>query len=348
MNRSVALAVAVLVSSLSPGLARAEWHVWTTTRTERVLRAAPAGVDMTVRLAAARGEWESFQILMRCDVPVGGVNVVPGDLTGPGGAVLKAADARLFRQHQFEITVPTYRNETFQPGWYPDALIPFRHPVTGKPLSGAQGFTAVPFDLPKPTRRTGSGSTCTPRPDAKPGDVPGRLSGDGLRREPGRGSSRSRSPSGTSSCPRVSTLADGARARRPTGCGAITPRRSKAGKEAGTEPTGLPIDEAGAPRCSAATGSMQRRRRAAWPRSAAARRFVPRFPTEQIDAFRKFVDRYHVNAFCVPHPRTAVKDPVAERGRQAPRLAGRVGPGPPSEVGPARRAALHVPARRAQ
>ena len=32
------------------------------------------------------------------------------------------------------------------PGWYPDALIPFTDPETGKPLSGAT-LTAVPFDV---------------------------------------------------------------------------------------------------------------------------------------------------------------------------------------------------------
>src|SRR5205823_4455789 len=35
----------------------------------------------------------------------------------------------------------------FRPGWYPDALIPFTHPTTHKPLHSAR-FTAVPFDLP--------------------------------------------------------------------------------------------------------------------------------------------------------------------------------------------------------
>jgi len=32
------------------------------------------------------------------------------------------------------------------PGWYPDALIPFTDPDTGKPLSGAS-LTAVPFEV---------------------------------------------------------------------------------------------------------------------------------------------------------------------------------------------------------
>ena len=38
-------------------------------------------------------------------------------------------------------------------------------------------------------------------------------------------------------------------------------------------------------------------------------------PAEQIEAARAFVDRYHVNALPIPHPRTAVKDPEAEKDR---------------------------------
>ena len=46
-----------------------------------------------------------------------------------------------------EVTVPTYRNKSFRAGWYPDGLIPFRHPVTRKALPAAR-LRAVPFDLP--------------------------------------------------------------------------------------------------------------------------------------------------------------------------------------------------------
>ena len=35
-------------------------------------------------------------------------------------------------------------------------------------------------------------------------------------------------------------------------------------------------------------------------------------PAEQIDALRKFIDRYHVNALRLPHPRTAIKNPQTE------------------------------------
>ncbi len=38
-------------------------------------------------------------------------------------------------------------------------------------------------------------------------------------------------------------------------------------------------------------------------------------PAEQIEAARAFVDRYHVNALPILHPRTAVKDPEAEKER---------------------------------
>jgi len=73
----------------------ADWRVWTETTTRRVLREDPPGTGHTVRIAAARNEWESFQILMRSEVPINGVNLRPGDLKGPGGAVLPAAGARV-------------------------------------------------------------------------------------------------------------------------------------------------------------------------------------------------------------------------------------------------------------
>jgi len=42
------------------------------------------------------------------------------------------------RQHQMELVIPTYRNEHFKPGWYSNALIPFRHPLTRKALPKAR------------------------------------------------------------------------------------------------------------------------------------------------------------------------------------------------------------------
>ncbi len=137
----------VFVSIFAVQHASADWQVWTVTQTKRVLRSDPAGSTISVNLSAARNEWESFQILIRSDEDIKGINVVPGDLKGPRGAILPAGDTRLYRQHQLEITVGTHRNNEFVPDWYPDPLIPFRHPLTRKRLGNAR-FKAVPFDLP--------------------------------------------------------------------------------------------------------------------------------------------------------------------------------------------------------
>ena len=123
-NHSAMLALGLLLAWAPP--AGAELAVWTVAETKRVLRGDPPGDGKAVRLAAARNEWESFQILLRSPQRVEGVRIAPGDLTGAGGAVLRAADARLYRQHQLELKVGTYRNTGFKPGWYPDALVPFR------------------------------------------------------------------------------------------------------------------------------------------------------------------------------------------------------------------------------
>ncbi len=82
------LAFAALLAAMDFQDARAEWHVWTVSETRHVLRDEPPGSEKAVHFAAARNEWESFQILIRSDAPVKGINVAPGDLTGPDGAIL--------------------------------------------------------------------------------------------------------------------------------------------------------------------------------------------------------------------------------------------------------------------
>ena len=69
--------------AVAGGSATADWHVWTLARTERVSRQSPAGTGTAVALAAARGEWESFQILMRSDEPIASI-----DTTGIGNAAV--------------------------------------------------------------------------------------------------------------------------------------------------------------------------------------------------------------------------------------------------------------------
>ncbi|NLY01187.1 MAG: DUF4091 domain-containing protein [Rhodopirellula sp.] len=283
----------------------ADWHVWTVAQTRRVLREDPAAEGLAVRLGAAKNEWESFQVLMRGDAPIKGITLQPGDLTGPDGAVIPASDARLYRQHQLEITVPTHRNEQFKPGWYPDPLIPFRHPISGEPLCGAR-FTAVPFDLPA-AQTHGFWVDVKAPADAKAGVYRGqyRLTADG--------GTTVEIPVELSvwdfALPDTPSLrtALGSPADRLRGYYA---RRAKEGKE--KEPEDWDAVES-----QVAELLSRHDINATPPRDMIAPEAQPdgtyRIPAEQIDAFREFVDRYHINAFVVPHPRTAVKDPVAEQ-----------------------------------
>jgi hypothetical protein len=72
----------VFLLPVSP--ARAELRVWTETATRHVLREEPPGSGLAVRIALARNEWRSFQILVRSDQPVKALTVVPGNPAGPG------------------------------------------------------------------------------------------------------------------------------------------------------------------------------------------------------------------------------------------------------------------------
>ena len=122
-DRFLKLRLSFLIAGLllpAAGAARAEFHVWTLNHTEHVLRSAPPGSDGNVKLGAARNEWVSFQILVRSDKPVNGVNLQAGELDGPAGAVLRSDTAWLYRQHQLRLEMGTYRNDRFKPDWYPD------------------------------------------------------------------------------------------------------------------------------------------------------------------------------------------------------------------------------------
>jgi len=120
-SRAMVVLMAMSVEAL------ADWQVWTLAETRRVLRdepstslgPGPAGQSVEVKLAAARNETRGFQILLRSDQPVKGINIQPGNLglVGKRDFVIAAGDVRLYRQHQLEIKEGTYRNDAFKPGW---------------------------------------------------------------------------------------------------------------------------------------------------------------------------------------------------------------------------------------
>ena len=290
----------------SAGVARGEWQVGATADTVRLLRESQPPGSTTALLAAARNEWRGFQIFVRSEQAVAGVNIEPGDLKGPDGAVLRAADAVLYREHQIEIKTGTYRNEAFRPGWYPDPLIPFKHPITGKPLQGAR-FAAVPFDLP--AREThGFWVDLYVPADAKPGGY--------------RGTYRVTDAGGKvaeiavmlgvwdfalPATPNLKTALGHPAARMR----AYYQDRARGGKEA--EPADWDAVEA-----QCAQMLADHRVNATPPTVVSAtvsKDGTLRAPPEQVESMRAFIDRYHVNAVMVPNVTSLVKDPDFDRAK---------------------------------
>lgn len=299
--------VAVFLSLAAGRTALADWHVWTVTETRHVLRSEPPGDGPAARVAAARNEWVSLQILVRSNEPVKAIRVESGELRGPGGAVLRASDSRLYRQHQFHIESGTYRNDAFKPDWYPDPLIPFERPGAGKKLEAAR-LVAVPFDLP-------ANETHGFWVDLHvPTEIP---AGEyrGIYRVTADGGNSLEIPVTLAvwnfTLPQTPTLttAFGSPAQR---------MRSYYGRraDAGREPP--PSDwQAVEEQCAQllsehrfnATPPADMLRPVAQPDGSF------QIPSEQTQALRRFVDRYHVNALQVPHPSGVIKDPQAERDK---------------------------------
>ncbi len=69
-------------------LASTDLGVWTVDSLTRVFRTQPARPLVEPKLAVARGEWESFQVVLTgAPEDLRGARVVAAPLTGPGGAL---------------------------------------------------------------------------------------------------------------------------------------------------------------------------------------------------------------------------------------------------------------------
>ncbi len=316
MKPNSVLLVALLPLAIGHAAA-ADWHVWTVTDTRHVLRSEPPGNELAVKMAAARNEWVSFQILLRSDEPIKGVRVEAGGLRGPRETVLRTSESRLYRQHQLQLEVGTYRNDAFKPDWYPDPLIPFERPsVAGVPpairgrdaLDTDARFRAIPFDL-SANETHGFWADLYVPPETAPGEYRGiyRVTAEGGK---------------SLDVPIVLTVWDFTLPQTPTlvtafGSPAERIRDSsrqwgKAGKE--SEPSDW---QAVQTQCAEL---LSEHRFNAVPASEMLRPVVQgdgsfQIPAAQVRALREFVDRYHVNALDVPHPSSVIKDPEAERDK---------------------------------
>ncbi len=147
------LAVCQLASWTIAAYAQTGPTVWTAPSLTRVGQTDPAGTVITAQLEAARGEYESFQVIVRA--PAGtnltNANVTMSELIGPGGAIIPQSSYSIFREYYVNVTAnsPAWAGSANMPlpkGWYPDALIPFIDPSTGLPPSSGT-LVAAPFTV---------------------------------------------------------------------------------------------------------------------------------------------------------------------------------------------------------
>ena len=115
-------AVPMLLSSFrtaTPGL------VWWTTHALEKIRpydSIPADLNKSASVSAARNEFEAFQVVLRSETPISGIDVSLSDFTGPNGAVLSKQNAVVFFEGMLDLKKPS--SIEGRPGLWPDPLIP--------------------------------------------------------------------------------------------------------------------------------------------------------------------------------------------------------------------------------
>jgi Domain of unknown function (DUF4091) len=127
-------------------------HVWVSPSLERIKIDQSASNETRIKLFAARGEYESFQIGIKA--PEGkftNTKVFVSDLSGANNQVISKSNITLYREHYVRVSQSSPRetisyNSPLSPGLYADALIPFVAADTQKDLTGVE-FDAVPFNL---------------------------------------------------------------------------------------------------------------------------------------------------------------------------------------------------------
>jgi hypothetical protein len=132
-------------------------------------------------LTAARNEYAPFQIIVRAGSHgLKRVNAVADGLVSKRGHTIPADRITLYREYYIEVKKLSPKSKG-GPGWYPDALIPFVDPSTGKPPVHAR-FAATPFDIDPDSNQPLWVDVRTP-PDATPGEYTGAItiSAEGIR-----------------------------------------------------------------------------------------------------------------------------------------------------------------------
>ena len=137
---------------------RTEYIVWTQDSVTKVQREEnPQPHATSVTLAAARNEYESFQVVVSALSNLAKLDVTCGDLAGPAGARIPSSAVTLYRVHYVDC-----QGE----GWLPDSMVPFVDAKTSRRIGGTFG---APFDVAAGTNASVWVELHVP-PDATPGD----------------------------------------------------------------------------------------------------------------------------------------------------------------------------------
>ena len=152
----VAVLLTVTVSSTVPSKAAKAAKapvlaVWVVPATSRVPPWAAAGSRSAAQVEAARGETESFQLVLRGPgraLTDARVRVSPLLREGGGGRI-GGRHVALFREHYVRVTrhSPAWSGPPLRWGWFPDALVPFVDPVTGRPPRAGARYRAQPVTI---------------------------------------------------------------------------------------------------------------------------------------------------------------------------------------------------------
>jgi len=162
-NGTCAIVAAMLImgaSSYSPAGDMIELTVLNST--ERIGQSREPYGASAAEIKAARNEVESFQLVVAA--PKENISVVEvgiSDLAGPADSKIPKDNVRLFREEYVRVRMSSPRAE-LPPGLYPDPLVPFVDPETGKPIeplnqsrarwgeavkTAGYDMYAVPFDV---------------------------------------------------------------------------------------------------------------------------------------------------------------------------------------------------------
>ena len=156
------LLVLLILSSSGHTLAAEKMILTALTSMERIGQNQESFGAGSVEIWSARNEVESFQVVVTA--PMENITVTKveiSDLARSNGSRIGQDNIRLFREEYVRVRISTPRAE-LPPGLYPDPLVPFINPVTGKPIepltrtdkrwgepatTSGYDMYAVPFDV---------------------------------------------------------------------------------------------------------------------------------------------------------------------------------------------------------